>query len=137
MKQEEQPAPKRRGGRPATGRDPVRSVRIGALWDRCVELATGRGESMTTFVERALTAEEKRLLRAAERSADTFRNPDIPKEVIASYHREGEARVICPRCLTLQSLIGGLYWPHPADTSKGSAECSASRLTPAEAVGRD
>jgi hypothetical protein len=70
MTQDEQPPPKRRGGRPATGRDPVHSVRIGALWDRCVELATGRGESMTTLVERALTSEEKRLRRAVEREQD-------------------------------------------------------------------
>jgi hypothetical protein len=64
--QDDQPPPKRRPGRPATGRDPVRSVRIGALWDRCVALAASRGESMTTFVERALSSEEKRLRRAAD-----------------------------------------------------------------------
>lgn len=58
----------RRPGRPATGQTPVRTVRIGAVWDRCVELATGRGEKMTALVERALVAEEKRLnrRRAAE-----------------------------------------------------------------------
>lgn len=60
--------PKRRGGRPATGQTPVRTLRLGGVWDRCAELAAERGEKMTALVERALIAEERRLKRAAERA---------------------------------------------------------------------
>ena len=69
MTQENETAPpKRRPGRPATGQTPVRTVRIGSVWDRCAELAAERGEKMTALVERALIAEERRLERAAAKS---------------------------------------------------------------------
>lgn len=63
MEHETSSAPKRRPGRPATGQTPVRTARLGDVWDRCAKLADARGEKMTALVERALLAEERRLLR--------------------------------------------------------------------------
>lgn len=63
MDQDGAAPPQRRPGRPATGQTPVRTVRIGNVWDRCMTLAQQRGEKMTALVERALIAEEKRLNR--------------------------------------------------------------------------
>lgn len=45
---------KRRPGRPATGHQPTRSVRIGAVWDAAKEVATGRQESINQVITRAL-----------------------------------------------------------------------------------
>ncbi|MDP9799333.1 hypothetical protein J2S43_007845 [Catenuloplanes nepalensis] len=55
----------KRAGRPATGQTPVRTVRLGAIWDEASELATANGEKMTALVERALRAEIARLRRQA------------------------------------------------------------------------
>lgn len=48
-------APKRRPGRPATGKTPVRSIRIGDVWDQAKVIAEQRGETITSVIERALT----------------------------------------------------------------------------------
>jgi hypothetical protein len=61
------PDEKRRPGRPATGVTPKRQIRIGATWDRCEALAAAEGERFAVFVERALLAEERRMLRAQDR----------------------------------------------------------------------
>jgi len=47
--------PKRRPGRPATGRDPVRSIRIDdERWGRVAEAAEEDGTSSTEIVKRAI-----------------------------------------------------------------------------------
>jgi hypothetical protein len=45
----------RRRGRPATGTNPVRSMRIGAIFDEARRIAESHGESITVLVERLLT----------------------------------------------------------------------------------
>ena len=44
----------RRGGRPATGKTPTRSVRIGDVWDRARAIAEQRGTTITAVIEHAL-----------------------------------------------------------------------------------
>lgn len=46
--------PKRRRGRPATGSDPVRTVRVGPVWDEARATAKRRGESLATIITTAL-----------------------------------------------------------------------------------
>lgn len=46
---------KRRPGRPATGKTPVRSLRVGDVWDRAKAKAEAEGETITDVVERLLT----------------------------------------------------------------------------------
>jgi hypothetical protein len=58
-----------------TADTPVRSVRVGELWDRCAALAAGRRESMTTLVIRALSAEERLLRGQAMREIEAYRFP--------------------------------------------------------------
>lgn len=41
-------------GRPATGQTPVRTMRIGGIWDEAKAIADRRGEKMTAVVEEAL-----------------------------------------------------------------------------------
>jgi len=50
---DETPRPKR--GRPATGHDPVRTVRIGPIWDEARDTAKRRGDSMADIITTALT----------------------------------------------------------------------------------
>lgn len=45
---------KRRPGRPATGHQPTRSVRIGAVWIEAQAIAMERGESLNQVITRAL-----------------------------------------------------------------------------------
>jgi hypothetical protein len=45
---------KRRPGRPATGHQPTRSVRIGSVWDEAKVIAAGRHESINQVIIRAL-----------------------------------------------------------------------------------
>ena len=45
---------KRPRGRPATGKTPVRTTRIGPIWDEAAAIAAERGETMTAVVERGL-----------------------------------------------------------------------------------
>lgn len=45
---------KRRPGRPATGHQPTRSVRIGDVWDEAKVIAAGRQESINQVITRAL-----------------------------------------------------------------------------------
>ena len=44
----------RKPGRPATGKTPTRSVRIGGIWDRARAIAEQRNETITDVIERAL-----------------------------------------------------------------------------------
>jgi hypothetical protein len=44
----------RRRGRPATGHQPTRSVRIGGVWDEAKVIATSRHESLNKVITRAL-----------------------------------------------------------------------------------
>lgn len=44
----------RRAGRPATGQTPVRTLRIGAIWDQARAIADARGEKLTAVIEDAL-----------------------------------------------------------------------------------
>jgi hypothetical protein len=45
----------RRGpGRPATGHDPTRSVRIGSAWDEAKAIAHQRGDSLNQIITHAL-----------------------------------------------------------------------------------
>jgi len=47
--------PEKRGpGRPATGHDPVRTVRLGPIWDDARALAKQRGERLSDVIEVAL-----------------------------------------------------------------------------------
>lgn len=41
-------------GRPATGQTPVRTMRVGTIWDEAKAIADARGEKMTAVVEDAL-----------------------------------------------------------------------------------
>lgn len=41
-------------GRPATGQTPVRTMRVGSIWDQAKAIADARGEKMTAVVEDAL-----------------------------------------------------------------------------------
>lgn len=48
----------RKGGRPSKGNHPSRSAgRIGPVWDECVARAAEEGQTMTAFVEAAITRE--------------------------------------------------------------------------------
>jgi hypothetical protein len=49
-----EPEKKRGPGRPATGHDPTRSVRIGAAWDEARVIAQERHESLNAIITRAL-----------------------------------------------------------------------------------
>lgn len=50
------PAPQaRRPGRPATGKTPTRSMRLGPVYDLAKARAERRGETITAVVERLLT----------------------------------------------------------------------------------
>lgn len=60
--------PPRKRGRPATGVTPKRNIRVDALWDRVEALAAP--EAMTDVIKRLLKAEERRLLRRAQRDQD-------------------------------------------------------------------
>jgi hypothetical protein len=62
-------SPRRGPGRPATGHDPVRTVRSGAIWDRGRELAAELDISMSRYVEEALRRENARVERSLRRSA--------------------------------------------------------------------
>ena len=48
------PEPKRRPGRPATGKTPTRSMRLGEVYDLAKAKAERNGETITAVVERAL-----------------------------------------------------------------------------------
>lgn len=48
------PTPPKRG-RPATGSDPVRTVRVGAVWDEARDVMRERGDSMAAEITRCLT----------------------------------------------------------------------------------
>jgi hypothetical protein len=41
-------------GRPATGQTPVRTVRIGPVWDEALAIAKERGDRMPVIIEAAL-----------------------------------------------------------------------------------
>jgi hypothetical protein len=45
----------RRPGRPATGQVPVRTVRVGHVWDQAHEIAKARRERFADVVESALS----------------------------------------------------------------------------------
>jgi len=45
----------RRRGRPATGQTPVRSVRIGPIWDEAKAIAKANNETISSVIERKLT----------------------------------------------------------------------------------
>lgn len=49
-------SPKRGRGRPATGTNPVRSMRIGPVFDEARRYAEAAGETITALVERLLAA---------------------------------------------------------------------------------
>jgi hypothetical protein len=46
---------KRRPGRPATGKTPTRSMRLGPVYDQAKAKAEANGETITAVVERLLT----------------------------------------------------------------------------------
>jgi hypothetical protein len=50
-------------GRPATGQVPVRTIRLGQVWDDARAAADLDGEKFASFVERALRAEMRRRAR--------------------------------------------------------------------------
>ena len=52
--------PKRGRGRPATGQTPVRTIRVGEVWDQAQKVARARGESMATVVADCLRRYVKR-----------------------------------------------------------------------------
>lgn len=68
--------PKRSPGRPATGQTPVRTIRIGPVWDEAKEYAEDRGETMTAVVEAALRRYVQRARRGVPRTADTDQGID-------------------------------------------------------------
>jgi hypothetical protein len=41
-------------GRPATGQTPVRTARIGPVWDQAKKIADRRGETMAAVIDAAL-----------------------------------------------------------------------------------
>ena len=45
---------KRGPGRPATGHDPVRTIRMGAIWAEANALAKSRNERLSDVIEQAL-----------------------------------------------------------------------------------
>lgn len=47
--------PKRRPGRPVTtGTSPVRTIRVGQVWEQAAAIAAARGESLPDVVRRSL-----------------------------------------------------------------------------------
>jgi hypothetical protein len=50
-------------GRPATGQVPVRTIRLGQVWDDARAAAKLDDEAFASFVERALRAEMRRRAR--------------------------------------------------------------------------
>lgn len=44
----------RRPGRPATGQTPVRTLRLGPVWDEAKAIADERGDKMAIVIEEAL-----------------------------------------------------------------------------------
>lgn len=59
--------PRRGPGRPATGHDPVRSIRMGDVWERARAAAVEDGEPFAALVEQALERELARRDRARRR----------------------------------------------------------------------
>lgn len=62
----------RRPGRPATGQVPVRTVRIGPVWDQAHEIAKARGERFSDVVETALAryvARHRSLIKTTEETS--------------------------------------------------------------------
>lgn len=59
-------------GRPATGQTPVRTLRLGQVWDEAKENAKSDGETMTDLVERLL----RRYNAAKRRGAAPAHNAD-------------------------------------------------------------
>jgi len=55
----------RRVGRPATGQTPVRTVRIGHIWDEAKQHADERGDKLAVILEEAL----RRYVHRCERQA--------------------------------------------------------------------
>ena len=55
MKRDQSPA-LRRPGRPATGKTPSRSMRLGDVYDQAKAKAEANGETITAVVERLLRA---------------------------------------------------------------------------------
>lgn len=51
---------KRRPGRPATGHDPTRSLRVGKVWDEAMAIAKIRGDKLNQVVTRALESYVRR-----------------------------------------------------------------------------
>lgn len=47
--------PRRRPGRPATGKTPSRSMRLGPVYDQAKAKAEANGETITAVVKRLLT----------------------------------------------------------------------------------
>jgi hypothetical protein len=65
--------PKRGRGRPqgsTTGQTPLRTAKIGPLWDRSQELAKGQGMTMTAYVEEALRRENARVEKLPAKTTD-------------------------------------------------------------------
>lgn len=61
-------------GRPATGKTPVRTVRLGAVWDEAKTNAKADGETMTHVLDRLLrryNAAAAHRRKTAEREAGT------------------------------------------------------------------
>ena len=69
----DQPEPKKKVGRPATGHQPTRAAgRHGEIWDECTARATADGDTMTQFVAAAIRRElnhRRGLDRRAARAA--------------------------------------------------------------------
>lgn len=55
---------RRRPGRPATGHDPTRSIRVGGVWDEAKMIANERGENVNQVIVRALENYVRRHRRA-------------------------------------------------------------------------
>lgn len=57
----------RKVGRPATGQTPVRTLRLGAIWDEAKAAAEADGENLTSLVERAIRRELDRRAKRLHR----------------------------------------------------------------------
>lgn len=57
-------------GRPATGQTPVRTARIGNVWDEAKAIADSRGEKMTAVVEAELRRYIKRHTKTGQDDGD-------------------------------------------------------------------
>lgn len=80
--------PKRRPGRPATGKTPTRSIRVGPVWDRAAELAAQHGTTITAII----TAHLEDYVMHTDTNTDTVTVTELARRVGMAQAPEKVAR---------------------------------------------